>query len=142
MKRAVRRVARLPRGVSPRWAWHYRFLGALRERLLRSEGERRREFVEALPSEGGDAVDAASEESEHEFSAALWCAEQSALTEVDDALDRIRRGRYGLCEVTGRPIPAARLRAVPWTRYTAKVEEDLERYAALNPGVRSAVRTR
>lgn len=133
---------RIPRGVSSRWGWHYRFLRALRERLIESEGERRRAIVEPPGTGVGDTADIASEESEHEFSAALWSAEQNALTEVDDALERLRLGRYGICEVTGRPIPAGRLRAIPWTRYLARVEDDLERYSALNPGLGTALRTR
>jgi DnaK suppressor protein len=32
---------------------------------------------------------------------------------IEAALDRIRRGEYGRCEVCGRPIPEARLRASP-----------------------------
>lgn len=138
MKRPGIRGRKLPAGVSARWAWHYRFLRALRDRLLESEGERRFEIAEPVRPAGADAADSASEEFEHEFSAVLWSSEQSALTEVDDALERIRHGRYGICEVTGKPIPSARLRTVPWTRYLAKVEADLERYSALNSGARGA----
>jgi RNA polymerase-binding transcription factor DksA len=36
-----------------------------------------------------------------------------ALREVEAALDRLKKGIYGKCEVTGRPIPAAQLRAKP-----------------------------
>jgi RNA polymerase-binding transcription factor DksA len=141
LKRHAVAGPKLPPGVSPRWAWHYRFLRALRKRLLESGGERRSELTEPLEPYGAHPADVASEEFEHEFTAALWSAEQSALTELDDALDRIRRGRYGICEVTGRPIPSARLRAIPWTRYLAKVQQDLERYSARNPGYRSALRS-
>ena len=49
--------------------------------------------------------------------------------EVDAALDRLRRGTYGVCEESGKVIPDERLRAVPWTRYTREVAERHERQA-------------
>ena len=38
------------------------------------------------------------------------------LASLDDALDRLREGRYGTCEVCGRPIDPARLAARPAAR--------------------------
>jgi DnaK suppressor protein len=38
------------------------------------------------------------------------------LSEVRAALRRIHDGTYGICEVDGGRIPAARLKAVPWAR--------------------------
>lgn len=38
------------------------------------------------------------------------------LTQVDAALERLARGRYGACERCGQPIDLARLHALPWTR--------------------------
>jgi RNA polymerase-binding transcription factor DksA len=46
--------------------------------------------------------------------------------EVNEALSRIERGTYGRCELTGKPIPADRLDAIPWTRFTAEAEAQLE----------------
>lgn len=39
------------------------------------------------------------------------------LREIDAATDRLRTGRYGLCERCGRPIPPERLEALPATRW-------------------------
>jgi RNA polymerase-binding transcription factor DksA len=38
------------------------------------------------------------------------------LDEVLRALQHLKDGTYGICERTGRKIPATRLREVPWTR--------------------------
>lgn len=46
---------------------------------------------------------------------------------MNEALKRIFDGRYGICEKTGQAIPAGRLRAIPWTRFTYAVEESLEK---------------
>jgi len=39
----------------------------------------------------------------------------------------LRLGTYGVCEMTARPISAARLQAIPWARYAEDVEAELER---------------
>jgi RNA polymerase-binding transcription factor DksA len=41
---------------------------------------------------------------------------QEALDEVDAAIARLAEGTYGLCEVCGKPIGAARLEAMPAAR--------------------------
>lgn len=38
------------------------------------------------------------------------------LAQVEEALERIRRGAYGICEGCGKPIPVARLDALPHTK--------------------------
>lgn len=36
------------------------------------------------------------------------------LDKIKHAQDRMEKGLYGICEVTGRPIPVARLEALPY----------------------------
>jgi RNA polymerase-binding transcription factor DksA len=36
------------------------------------------------------------------------------LEKVQHALDRMDEGMYGICEVSGKPIPVARLEALPY----------------------------
>jgi RNA polymerase-binding transcription factor DksA len=42
---------------------------------------------------------------------------RESLDEVDAALLRVEAGTYGTCEVCGKPIGAARLEAMPATRF-------------------------
>jgi hypothetical protein len=56
------------------------------------------------------------------------------------ALERIDDGTYGLCELTGRPIPWKRLEAVPWTRFTVQAEAQLENGAHPHIGSLGAMR--
>jgi DnaK suppressor protein len=49
-----------------------------------------------------------------------------ALDLVRAALKRIAEGTFGKCAVDGKPIEEARLRAIPWTPYCLKHEQDLE----------------
>ena len=76
-----------------------------------------------------DWAETASDEAERDVIYAELCAEEGALAEVEAALERLRRGAYGVCEETGKTIPDERLRAVPWTRYTREVAERHKRQA-------------
>ena len=48
-----------------------------------------------------------------------------------DYSERIEKSTYGKCELTGKPIPKARLAAIPWTRFTVEAQAQLEREGAL-----------
>jgi RNA polymerase-binding transcription factor DksA len=79
-----------------------------------------------------DEADSATDEFDHDLALTQLSAEQNALYEVNAALQRIVDGTYGICEETAQPIPAARLRAVPWTRFTREIEERLEKKGAVS----------
>ncbi|HEX2913762.1 MAG TPA: hypothetical protein VH186_23355 [Chloroflexia bacterium] len=52
---------------------------------------------------------------------------QGNLQEIVDALGRIESGTYGLSEVSGKPIPLARLEVIPWAnRLVEEAEERRE----------------
>jgi RNA polymerase-binding protein DksA len=59
--------------------------------------------------------------------------ERKLLREIDDALERIEQGTYGICEGTGKPILKARLKAQPWARYCVDYARLLEQRAAREP---------
>ena len=60
--------------------------------------------------------DQAAREAQIEESIPLAEQERGILEEIEHALDKMDDGTYGLSEVTGEPIPYARLLAVPWAR--------------------------
>jgi len=76
-------------------------------------------------------ADLGTDNFEQEFSLELMDGERRLLTEIEDALNRIETGTYGICEGTGKPISKARLEAQPWARYSVEyakmVEEGRER---------------
>jgi RNA polymerase-binding transcription factor DksA len=56
------------------------------------------------------------------------------LAEVDSALQRVEDGTYGVSEISGRPIPDERLRAVPHARTRVDEQELIEGQArAVDP---------
>jgi DnaK suppressor protein len=61
--------------------------------------------------------------------AALMEHDRALLAEVEHALAKMDAGTYGRSEESGRPIPFARLRAVPWARTDADEAERIEHAA-------------
>jgi DnaK suppressor protein len=55
--------------------------------------------------------------------------DRSHLALIDRALLKMKAGTYGVSELSGEPIGFARLEAVPWARFTAAEQEDLEHEA-------------
>jgi DnaK suppressor protein len=44
---------------------------------------------------------------------------------VEEALDRLQSGDYGVCLACEQPIPAKRLQALPWARYCVPCQEEI-----------------
>lgn len=78
-------------------------------------------------------ADVGSDNFEQELSLGLVDSERRMIKEIDDALDRIAEGVYGLCEGTGKPIPLARLDARPWARYCVEYARMIEKGLVPNP---------
>lgn len=117
--------------VSPEWAWHHRTLTGLHRRLLREHDEHLHDSSAPADNDTHDFGDTASVEREREALFTTLLAEGNRLTEIEAALNRIRTATYGVCEATGRKIPAERLRALPWTRYCREAAEEIERRGKL-----------
>ncbi len=118
--------------VPVRWSWHYQRLQSLRDRLLADRDIHIAEASETIEPHSMDMADSATDEFDHDLALGILSHEQDALFELDAAMRRILEGCYGICEETGKVIPAARLRAVPWTRYSRQVEERLEQEGLVN----------
>ena len=76
---------------------------------------------------GGDEIDAALDCAHQEMSSQLAELESRELNQIEKALERMRAGTYGLCEVTGKPIPLARLKALPYATMCIEAQRELER---------------
>jgi RNA polymerase-binding protein DksA len=75
-------------------------------------------------------ADLGTDNYEQEFSLGLMDSERRLLMEIDDALQRIENGTFGICEGTGQPISKARLEAQPWARYSVEYARIVERQQA------------
>ena len=76
---------------------------------------------------GMHQADAGSDAYDRDFALSLLSQEQDALYEIDQALKRIELGTYGICEMSGKPIPHARLEAIPFARFTVQCQSQLEK---------------
>src|SRR6476646_4947038 len=76
---------------------------------------------------GMHQADAGSDAYDRDFALSLLSQEQDALYEIDEALKRVELGTYGKCEMSGKPIPHARLEAIPFARFTVECQSQLEK---------------
>jgi DnaK suppressor protein len=70
---------------------------------------------------------------DREFSMGLSERQQKYLEQIDEALQRIEEGTYGICKVTGELIPLERLEEVPVAKYSVKGKEILEKKKRASP---------
>jgi RNA polymerase-binding transcription factor DksA len=73
-----------------------------------------------MAEQGSDAYD-------QSLSLDLAAVDRKLIKEIDDALGRIEKGTYGLCELTGKPIRPERLEELPWARHSIDAARELER---------------
>ena len=64
----------------------------------------------------GDLADQATGNNEVHIQLKLKQTDAKILQAIEEALERIIRGTYGICRDCGEPIAEARLQAIPWTR--------------------------
>ena len=80
-----------------------------------------------LSSYGQHMADAGTDTFDRDFALSLVSNEQEALSEIAAAIQRIKAGTYGICEATGEPIAKERLLAVPFARFSAHAQKEIER---------------
>ena len=62
-----------------------------------------------------------------EISSQLAEVESRELASIENALERMKDGKYGQCEVCGGRIPMARLNALPYATVCIDCQRELER---------------
>jgi DnaK suppressor protein len=117
--------------VKPEWAKYQKHLLELRERLLNQMSGLAKESAEEMPGYSLHMADSGTDNFDRDFALSLLSSDQDAIYEIEEALKRIERNTYGICELTGKQIPKARLEAIPWTRFTVEAQAQLERDGAL-----------
>jgi RNA polymerase-binding transcription factor DksA len=106
-------------------------LGEIHELLQRRQAQQVQEVIEQQPNFSSHMADAGTDNFDRDFALGMLSSEQDAVYEIEEAMDRIRSDRYGVCEATGKRIEAERLEAIPWTRFSAGAEKQLEREGGL-----------
>ena len=79
--------------------------------------------------------DAGSDAYDRGFALSMLSRGQDALYEIEDSIERINKGTYGICEVSGVQIPTERLEAIPFARCTVAEQSRLEKTMRNRPRV-------
>ena len=98
-----------------------------REEFLQRRGDHRAAESELLGVREPDHVDAAQAEETAIPLDSLNQSERMWVDEIDEALGRIDRGTYGVCEACGERIEENRLEAVPWAKRCFADETEFEK---------------
>ncbi len=117
--------------IKPEWAKYYEHLLELRERLQAQMTGLAKESAEEMSNYSLHMADSGTDNFDRDFALSLLSSDQDAVYEIEEALKRIEKETYGICELTGKPIPKPRLDAIPWTRFTVEAQSQLEREGAL-----------
>jgi RNA polymerase-binding transcription factor DksA len=117
--------------IKPQWAKYYHHLLELRERLLHQMSGLAKESAEEMSNYSLHMADSGTDNFDRDFALSLLSSDQDAIYEIEEALKRIEKGTYGICELTGKPIPPNRLEVIPWTRFTVEAQSQLEKEGAL-----------
>lgn len=131
---SVSKTARKRNGevkVKAEWAKYYQNLLELRDQLVRQMSGLAKESAQEMAGYSLHMADSGTDNFDRDFALSLLSSDQDAIYEIEEALKRIEKNTYGICELTGKPIPKARLEAIPWTRFTVQAQAQLEREGAL-----------
>src|SRR4051812_29472577 len=117
--------------IKGEWVKYYDNLIELRDRLSNQMDGLAKESAEEMSNYSLHMADAGTDNFDRDFALSLLSSDQDAIYEIEEALKRIEKDTYGVCELTGKAIPRSRLDAIPWTRFTVEAQSQLEREGAL-----------
>lgn len=104
----------------------------MKSQVLRGIREDLKEDREGQKDEGRDTYDVASEERDREINYLLSDRDRTKLNSIDQALERIDEGTYGICESCEGEITAERLKVMPFTRLCVQCQSERETEARRN----------
>jgi DnaK suppressor protein len=117
--------------VKAEWRKFYERLLELRDQLMRQMNGLAKESAQEMAGYSLHMADSGTDNFDRDFALSLLSSDQDAIYEIEEALKRIEKNTYGVCELTGKPIPRTRLEAIPWTRFTVQAQAQLEKEGAL-----------
>jgi RNA polymerase-binding transcription factor DksA len=117
--------------IKSEWQKYYQHLVELRDQLRRQMDGLAQESAQELAGYSLHMADSGTDNFDRDFALSLLSSDQDAIYEIEEALKRIEKKTYGVCELTGKTIPKARLEAIPWTRFTVEAQAQLEKDGAL-----------
>jgi RNA polymerase-binding transcription factor DksA len=117
--------------IKAQWEKYYHRLLELRDQLTKQMDGLAKESAQEMAGYSLHMADSGTDNFDRDFALSLLSSDQDAVYEIEEALKRIEKNTFGICELTGKPIPRKRLEAIPWTRFTVEAQAQLEREGAL-----------
>jgi len=112
---------------------HKKLLLETKEKITRDIKQMASDSANSQPDSSRDIsghalhmADVATDMYDREFNLGLASNDREILQKIDAALKRIEDGTYGLCLKTGKLIPAARLKALPYAEHCLEVQQELD----------------
>jgi DnaK suppressor protein len=103
-----------------------------REQLAASVKSHAMELPETgLDGSAGDSSDHAAADFTTEMFGALLERQAGTLEEVEHALQKIKSGEFGICEMCDVAIASKRLKALPWAKYCLECQTKADRIGAI-----------
>ena len=96
-------------------------LGAMENHALRANKDGSSQMPIHPADLGSDTYD-------QDLNLGLAAKERQLIREIDEAIQRIKKKTYGICQASGKVIPLARLNAKPWAKYTVEAARERERH--------------
>ena len=104
----------------------------MKAQVLRGIRDDMKEDREGQKDEGRDTYDVASEERDREINYLLTDRDRGKVQSIDQALERLDEGTYGVCESCEGEITPERLKAMPFTRLCVQCQSEREVEAKRN----------
>ncbi len=117
--------------VRPEWKKHYQDLLDRHDQLRLQISGLQKESQAEMESYSLHMGDSGTDNFDRDLALGMLSSDQEAMFEIEEALRRIEKGTYGVCELTGKKIPKTRLDVNPWARFTVEAQSQLEKEGAL-----------
>jgi len=104
----------------------HKSLTARRSELRNRLGGELEDLRNPRSSDTGDSADAAFDSSGEEIASQLAELEARELSQIEQALLKIKKGNYGICEGCQIKIPVQRLNALPYSTACIKCQREME----------------
>ncbi len=104
---------------------------AMRQKLIAEISENPIPETLLATTDIGDIVDQAGDERDRELSLLLTGRDKEKLQAINEALEKIKEGSYGICEECGEKIGLGRLKVMPLAKYCVSCQSKLEKEISL-----------
>lgn len=118
---------------NPKWEFYKKLLLKVKEETTNDIKQISSANVASPKDSSGDIsghalhmADVATDMYDREFNLGLASNDRELLYRIDEALKRLADKTFGACRECGKPIPLARLKAIPYAETCLKCQEKLE----------------